>query len=102
MSEPEPERERERERDDGIRFPDPRPFRIIQLATAGLILVAIVVTLTSGSRPAEVRWGTLTGLALLSVVVFLATRRRRARRASPGDQNTLNDGEIPERKNRRE
>ena len=98
----EPEREREGERDDGIRFPAPRPFRTIQLATAGLILVAIVLTLTSGSRPAEVRWGTLTGLVLLSVVVFLATRRRRARRASPGDRNTRNAGEMPERENREE
>jgi membrane protein implicated in regulation of membrane protease activity len=89
MTEP----DRRRERDDGVRFPDPRPFRLIQLATVGLIAVAVVVTLTSGSRPAEVRYGTLVGLAALALVVLWATRRRRARRASPPRQNTLNHGE---------
>lgn len=58
------------------RFPDPRPLRRIQAATAGLIAVAAVVTLLSDSRPAEVRWGTLVGLAALAVVVAVVLRRR--------------------------
>jgi hypothetical protein len=82
MTEP----ERRDERDDGVRFPDPRPFRLIQLATVGLIAVAVVVTLTSGSRPAEVRWGTLIGLAALALVVYLITRSRRSRLAPAADK----------------
>ena len=81
---------------DDIRYPDPRPLRRVQLATLALIVVAIVLTLTSGSRPAEVRWGTLAGLVALTVVVFVATRRWRARRRSPPDQNPVNAGEIDE------
>ena len=92
MTEP----ERPQERPDDIRFPDPRPLRRIQLATAGLLVVGIIIALTSGSRPAEVRWGTLVGVVALTVVVYLATRRRRSRRASGGDQNTRNTGEIDE------
>ncbi len=42
MTEP----ERPPERDDDIRFPDPRPFRRIQLATVALIVIAAVITLT--------------------------------------------------------
>lgn len=96
------EPDRERERDDGIRFPDPRPLRTIQLATVGLILIALVLTLTSGSRPAEVRWGTLIGLALLTAVVFLTTRRRRARRGSPPEKNTRNARDIRKTPDRRQ
>jgi hypothetical protein len=98
----EPERERERDRDDGIRFPDARPLRRIQLATVVLIAIAVVLTLTSGSRPAEVRWGTLIGLALLTAVVFLGTRRHRARRASHRGQNTRNNREMPASEDRKE
>jgi membrane protein implicated in regulation of membrane protease activity len=82
---------------DDLRYPDPRPLRRIQLATLVLIVVAIVVTLTSGSRPAEVRWGTLVGLVALTVVVLVATRRWRARRRSPPGQNPENNGEIEEK-----
>jgi Flp pilus assembly protein TadB len=92
------------ERDDrsgGLRYPDPRPLRRIQLATAALIVVAAVITLASGSRPAEVRWGTLIGLVALIAVVLWATRRRRARRASTPGQNTRNTGEIEERPDHR-
>ena len=88
MTEP----ERPPERPDDIRFPDPRPLRRIQLATAGLLVVGIIIALTSGSQPAEVRWGTLVGVIALTVVVYLATRRRRSRRNSPGDENTENRG----------
>jgi hypothetical protein len=86
MTEP----DRRPERDDGIRFPDPRPFRRIQLATVGLIAIAVVLTLTSGSRPAEVRWGAAIGLAALAVVIYLITRSRRSRRAPGGDKKPEN------------
>jgi LPXTG-motif cell wall-anchored protein len=59
------------------RFPDARPLRRIQAATAGLIGLAAVVTLLSDSRPAEVRWGTLVGLAALAIVVAVVLRRRK-------------------------
>lgn len=58
-------------------FPDARPLRRIQAATAGLIALAAVVTLLSDSRPAEVRWGTLVGLAALAIVVAVVLRRRK-------------------------
>jgi hypothetical protein len=95
------EPERPPERDDDIRFPDPRPLRRLQLATLALIVIAAVITLTSGSRPAEVRWGTLIGLAALILVVLWATRRRRTRHAAPG-QNTRNPEEMEETQDRRE
>ena len=59
------------------RFPDARPLRRIQAATAGLIALAAVVTLLSDSRPEGVRWGTLVGLVALVVVVAVVLRRRR-------------------------
>lgn len=61
----------------GPRFPDARPLRRIQAATAGLIALAAVVMLLSDSRPSEVRWGTLIGLVLLVVAVAVILRRRR-------------------------
>ena len=61
--------ERPPERHDDLRYPDPKPFRRIQVATVALIVLVAVLTLTSGSRPAEVRWGTLIGLAALTVLV---------------------------------
>ena len=61
----------------GPEFPDPSPLRRIQAATAGLIALVAVVTLLSDSRPDEVRWGTLIGLAALLVVVAVVLRRRR-------------------------
>lgn len=57
-------------------FPDPRPLRRIQAATAALIGVAGVVTLLSDSRPTEVRWGTVIGLGVLVLVVLVILRRR--------------------------
>jgi heme A synthase len=84
--------ERPPDRDDGLRYPDPRPLRRIQLATVGLIVIAGLVTVLSGSRPAALRWGTLIGLIALILVVLLATRMRRARRNSPPDQNPRNAG----------
>jgi membrane protein implicated in regulation of membrane protease activity len=84
----EPERRRE---DDGMRYPDPRPLRLVQLATVALILIVVVLTLTSGSRPAEVRWGSLAGLIALTLVVF---RRWRARRRRPPGQKMENSEEI--------
>jgi hypothetical protein len=85
---------RPEERDDRIRFPDARPFRRIQLATAALIVVAVLVTLLSDKRPAEVRYGALIGVAVLILVVLWATRRRRARRAPPPGQNARNAGDF--------
>jgi hypothetical protein len=87
------EQERRPERDDDIRFPDPRPFRRIQLATVALIVIAGLVTLVSGSRPAEVRWGTIIGVLALIAVVLWATRRARTRRDPPDGRNTGNPGE---------
>lgn len=60
-------------------FPDPRPFRRIQAATAALIAAVAVLTLLSDSRPAEVRWGAAIGVVALIVAVFVITRRRRPR-----------------------
>jgi hypothetical protein len=93
--------ERPPERHDDVRYPDPKPFRRLQLATVALVVAAAVITLTSGSRPAEVRWGTLIGLAALILVVLWATRRRRARYAAPGE-NTRNPEEIEETQDRPE
>ena len=78
---------------DDLCYPDARPLRRLQLATVALIVIAALVTLLSGSRPAEVRWGTLIGLVALIAVVLWATRRRRTRRDSAGGQNTRNPGE---------
>ena len=75
-------------------YPNPRPLRMVQLATLALILIVVVLTLTSGERPAEVRWGSLAGLIALTVVVFVATRRWRARRRPPEGQKTRNAGDI--------
>lgn len=66
----------ERPPDEGPRFPDPRPFRRIQAITAGLIAVVALITLLSDKRPEEVRYGTLAGVAVLAVAVWLVTRRR--------------------------
>jgi hypothetical protein len=62
----------------GPTFPDPRPFRRIQLVTVALIAAAALITLTSDSRPGAVRWGTIAGVAVLAVAVWLITRRRRS------------------------
>ena len=61
------------------RFPDPRPLRRIQAATAALIGIVALITLLSDARPSEVRWGTLVGLAALAVAVLATLRRRRRR-----------------------
>ncbi len=60
----------------GAEFPDPGPLRRVQVATAGLIALAAVVTLLSDARPEGVRWGALIGLALLLLVVAVVLRRR--------------------------
>jgi hypothetical protein len=72
-----PDRERPPEEPDP--FPDPRPLRRIQLATAALIAVAGAVTLLSDERPAVVRWSAAVGIAVLIVVVWAITRHRRTR-----------------------
>lgn len=66
-------------RRDGGRppLPDLRPFRRIQGATALLIVAAGVVTLLSDERPGAVRWGTVVGLIVLIVTIYVVTRRRR-------------------------
>ena len=58
-------------------FPDPRPFRRIQAATAALIAGVAVLTLLSDSRPEAVRWGAAAGLLVLIVTIYVITRRRR-------------------------
>jgi hypothetical protein len=95
------EPDRPPERPDDVRYPDPRPLRWIQLATVALIVLVAVLTLTSGSRPAEVRWGTLIGLAALILVVLWATRRRWRHRGSAPERNTGNAEEIEESRNRK-
>jgi LPXTG-motif cell wall-anchored protein len=88
------EPERPPERPDDLRYPDQRPLRRLQLATVALIAIAALVTLLSGSRPAEVRWGTLVGLlALIAVVLWATRRRRRTRAAAPDGRNPRNPGE---------
>lgn len=62
-----------------MRFPDAGPLRRIQATTAALIAIVAVVTLLSGSRPAEVRWGTVIGIGALVVVVAIVLRRRNLR-----------------------
>jgi hypothetical protein len=59
-------------------LPDLRPLRRIQVATALLIVAAGVVTLLSDERPGAVRWGTLVGLIVLIVTIYVVTRRRRS------------------------
>ena len=94
--------ERPPERHDDLRYPDPKPFRRIQLATVALIVLAAVLTLTSGSRPAEVRWGTLIGLAALTVLV-LWPRGDAGRAAVRPPTKTLEmHGEIEEKDSREE
>jgi hypothetical protein len=78
VSVPDPPERRE-EGPPGPDLPDPRPFRRIQAVTAGLLLIGVVITLTSDRRPAEVRWGTIVGLAVLAIAVYLITRHRAAR-----------------------
>jgi LPXTG-motif cell wall-anchored protein len=88
------EPERPPERPDDLRYPDQRPLRRLQLATVALIAIAALVTLLSGSRPAEVRWGTLVGLlALMAVVLWATRRRRRTRAAAPDGRNPRNPGQ---------
>lgn len=82
MTTPPPEPERDGDEADlwTPRLPDARPFKRIQSATVILIVAAILLTLTSGSRPAEVRWGTLIGLVALVAVIAVVMRRRRGGR----------------------
>lgn len=63
--------------DDRPPLPDPGPFRRLQLATGALIVGAGVITLLSDERPGAVRWGTLVGLIVLIVTIYVVTRRRR-------------------------
>ena len=95
-----PPRPEDPDPDEGIRYPDARPFRRIQLATGALIVVAVLVTLFSDKRPAEVRYGALIGVAVLILVILWATRRRRARRARPPRENPRNAGDFEENDNR--
>lgn len=68
---------------DGRIFPDARPLRRMQGVTFALIAAVALVTLLSDSRPAEVRWATLAGLAALVAAVAVVLRRRRGRRPPP-------------------
>jgi len=63
--------------DDRPPLPDPGPFRRLQFATGALIVGAGVITLLSDERPGAVRWGTLVGLIVLIVTIYVVTRRRR-------------------------
>lgn len=76
------------------RFPDPRPLRRIQAATAALIGVVALITLLSDSRPSEVRWGTLVGLAALVVAAALILRRR-GRRSGDDEEPGAGPGPKP-------
>jgi hypothetical protein len=70
------DRDPERREEGHDPFPDPRPFRRIQAATAALIAVAAVVTLLSGERPAAVRWGAAVGIGVLILIIWVITRSR--------------------------
>ncbi len=61
-------------------FPDPRPLRRIQAATAILLAVVAALTLLSDERPATVRWGAAVGIGVLILIVWGITRHRRPRR----------------------
>jgi hypothetical protein len=84
---PAPDDGRER-RDEGPSLPDPRPFRRLQAVTAALIAVAALVTLLSDRRPAEVRWGAIAGIAVLTLVVLILTRLRGRWPWERGDKNS--------------
>jgi hypothetical protein len=75
-------------------FPDPRPFRRIQAATALLIAVAAAVTLLSDERPATVRWSAVAGIAVLILVVWWITRHRRPLRERHPGKKSENAGDM--------
>jgi hypothetical protein len=58
-------------------FPDPRPFRRIQAATAVLIAVVAAITLLSDERPSAVRWSAAAGIGVLVLIIWAITRRRK-------------------------
>ena len=68
---------------DGRTFPDARPLRRMQGVTFALIALVALVTLLSDSRPAEVRWAALAGVAVLVVAVAIVLRRRGGERPPP-------------------
>ena len=60
-------------------YPDPRPLRRVQAATAILLAVVAALTLLSDERPAAVRWSAAVGIGVLILIVWALTRRRRPR-----------------------
>ncbi|MGD9696325.1 MAG: hypothetical protein AB7V42_11790 [Thermoleophilia bacterium] len=80
--------------DDGLRYPDPGPLRRIQAVTAVLIVGVIVVILLSDKRPAEVRYGTLIGVAVLVVAIAIAIRRKKRTGDAPEGPNAGKSEEI--------
>ena len=81
--EPGPPPNPERPPEDHRAFPDARPLRRMQGVTFALIALVALVTLLSDSRPAEVRWATLAGVAVLVAAVAVVLRRRRGERPPP-------------------
>ena len=75
-------------------FPDPRPFRRIQAATALLIAVVAAVTLLSDERPAAVRWAAAIGITLLLLAIWWITRHRRPLGGRDPDEKPENAGDM--------
>lgn len=61
-------------------YPDTRPLRRVQAATAILLAVVAALTLLSDERPAAVRWTAAAGIGVLILIVWAITRHRRPRR----------------------
>ncbi len=91
---PDPHGPPRRPPDDHDPFPEARPFRRIQAATALLLAVAAVVTLLSDERPAAVRWSAAVGVGVLALVIWLLTRERRSRGERHGGENSRNAGDM--------
>ena len=77
---PDPDREPRDPSEEPDTFPDQRPLRRIQAATAALIAIAAALTLLSDERPEAVRWSAAVGIGVLIIIVWAITRHRRPRR----------------------
>ena len=75
--EPDPDRPPREPPEDPGRYPDPRPLRRVQAATAILLAIVAALTLLSDERPSAVRWSAAAGIGVLILIVWAITRHRR-------------------------